>query len=73
MLSRLFLCVFSVGKNDLAADPGNPADFPRQGIDAVVAGQSLEDAAKEHVELAKAIECWGIYQENKSGLFDLKG
>lgn len=45
----------------------------RQGIDAVVAGQSLEDAAKEHVELAKAIECWGIYQENKSGLFDLKG
>lgn len=45
----------------------------RQGIDAVMEGRSLEDAAKEHPELAKAISCWGIYKESKSGIFDLKG
>jgi len=45
----------------------------RQGIDAVMEGRSLEDAAKEYPELAKAIECWGIYKESKGGIFDLKG
>ena len=45
----------------------------RQGIDAVMAGKSIEEAAKEHEELRKAIECWGLYKENKGGLFDLKG
>ena len=45
----------------------------RQGIDAVCAGGTLEEAAKEHEELAKALECWGIYKENQGGLFDLKG
>lgn len=45
----------------------------RQAIDAVVAGQTLAEAAKEHEELGKAVELWGIYEEAKSGLLDLKG
>jgi len=45
----------------------------RQGIDAVMRGQSLEEAAKEYKELGAAIEAWGIYKPNKGGLFDLKG
>ncbi|POP31946.1 ribulose 1,5-bisphosphate carboxylase [Lactonifactor longoviformis] len=45
----------------------------RQGIDAVCKGQSLAAAAKEYEELGKAVENWGIYEENRSGLFDLKG
>lgn len=45
----------------------------RLGIDAVCAGRTLEDAAKEYEELAAAVKCWGIYEENSAGLFDLKG
>ena len=45
----------------------------RQGIDAVCKGRSLAEAAKEHEELGAAVECWGIYTEDKTGLFDLKG
>ena len=45
----------------------------RQGIDAVMRGQSLEEAAKEYKELGAAIEAWGVYKPNKGGLFDLKG
>lgn len=45
----------------------------RQGIDAVMAGQSLADAGKEHKELGIALDLWGIYSEDKGGIFDLKG
>lgn len=45
----------------------------RQGIDAVMAGQTLAEAAREYKELAAALEAWGIYEEKKSGIFDLKG
>ena len=45
----------------------------RQGIDAVCAGMSLEEAGKKYAELGKALELWGIYSEKKSGIFDLKG
>ena len=45
----------------------------RQGIDAVIHGMTLEDAAKEYEELGGALTLWGIYSENSGGLFDLKG
>lgn len=45
----------------------------RQAIDAAMAGISLTEAAKEHEELRIALEDWGYYQEEKSGIFDLKG
>lgn len=45
----------------------------RQGIDAVMAGKSLREAGKEHEELGLALELWGIYEEGKGGIFDLKG
>ena len=45
----------------------------RQGIDAVCAGQSLEQAGQEHEELGIALKLWGIYSEAKGGIFDLKG
>lgn len=45
----------------------------RQGIDAVCAGGTLEEASKEYPELRVALEMWGIYLENKGGIFDLKG
>lgn len=45
----------------------------RQAIDAAVKGQPADEAAKQHEELRVALECWGYYQENKSGIFDLKG
>lgn len=45
----------------------------RQGIDAVLAGQSLEKAGKQYEELGAALNAWGIYKENPSGNYDLKG
>ena len=45
----------------------------RQGIDAVMKGQSLEEAGKEYKELGMALDLWGIYKEEKAGIFDLKG
>lgn len=45
----------------------------RYGIDAVRNGGTLREAAKEHEELAVALELWGIYEESKGGIFDLKG
>lgn len=45
----------------------------RQGIDAICAGGSLEDAGKEYEELGAALKLWGIYSETKGGIFDLKG
>lgn len=45
----------------------------RQGIDAVCAGMSLEEAGKQYKELGAALEAWGIYSEKKGGIFDLKG
>ena len=37
----------------------------RQGIDAVCAGKSLEEAGKEYEELGVALKLWGIYSEAK--------
>ena len=45
----------------------------RQGIDAVCAGKSLEEAGQEYEELGVALKLWGIYSEAKHGIFDLKG
>ena len=45
----------------------------RQGIDAVCAGKSLEEAGTEYEELGVALKLWGIYSEAKHGIFDLKG
>lgn len=45
----------------------------RQAIDAVVKGQSVEEAAKEFKELKVALDLWGVYKEEKTGIFDIKG
>lgn len=45
----------------------------RQAIDEVMAGNSLKEAAEKHEELKAAIDAWGIYEEAKGGIFDLKG
>lgn len=45
----------------------------RQGIDAVLAGKTLREAGKEYEELGIALDLWGIYEESKGGIFDLKG
>ena len=45
----------------------------RQGIDAVMAGMSLEEAGEKYEELGIALKLWGIYKESKGGIFDLKG
>lgn len=45
----------------------------RQGIDAVLAGKTLREAGKEYKELGVALDLWGIYEEKKGGIFDLKG
>lgn len=45
----------------------------RQGIDAVLAGKTLREAGKEYKELGMALDLWGIYEESKGGIFDLKG
>ena len=45
----------------------------RQGIDAVKAGKTLVEAAKEYPELAAALSAWGVYEEKRGGIFDLKG
>ena len=33
----------------------------------------LKEAAQEHEELRAALDAWGIYEEAKTGIFDLKG
>ncbi len=45
----------------------------RQGIDAVLEGKTLREAGKLYEELGAALDAWGIYEESKGGIFDLKG
>ena len=47
----------------------------RQGIDAVMEGQNLREAAEsgKYPELKAAIDAWGIYGEDQGKIFDLKG
>lgn len=46
----------------------------RQGIDAVMAGKTLEEAKVDHEELRMALDLWGIYGEDKANQnYDLKG
>ena len=45
----------------------------RQGIDAVMEGKTLAEAAKDYKELEAALQAWGIYEEKRGGIFDLKG
>jgi 2,3-diketo-5-methylthiopentyl-1-phosphate enolase len=42
----------------------------RQGIDAVMEGRPLRDAAREHQELRVALDLWGVYGEKD--LFEIK-
>jgi 2,3-diketo-5-methylthiopentyl-1-phosphate enolase len=44
----------------------------RQAIDAVMAGRSLMDAAKEFKELGAAVDAWGIPGEKEIDIFGLK-
>lgn len=53
--------------------PAAGAKAFRQGIDAVMAGKTLVDAAKEYEELEAALQAWGVYEEERGGIFDLKG
>lgn len=53
--------------------PAAGAKAFRQGIDAVLKGMSLEEAGKEYKELGAALDAWGIYREDREGIFDLKG
>lgn len=45
----------------------------RQAIDGVMKGGTLREIAEEHEELRIALDLWGVYEENKGGIFDLKG
>lgn len=45
----------------------------RQAIEAVNSNMTLEEAGKEYTELGIALDSWGIYYEEKGGIFDLKG
>lgn len=45
----------------------------RQAIDVVMSGGSLKDAKGTYEELDVALDSWGLYEENKTGIFDLKG
>lgn len=53
--------------------PAAGAKAFRQGIDAVLKGMSLENAGMEFRELGEALKLWGIYSEERQGIFDLKG
>ncbi len=53
--------------------PAAGAKAFRVGIDAVVKGGTLREAAKTSEELAMALELWGLYEESRGGIFDLKG
>jgi len=46
--------------------PRAGAKAHRQGLDAVLSGQGLREAAKEHKELSVALDLWGIAGERKS-------
>ena len=34
---------------------------------------TLKEAGEKYEELGVALKLWGIYEENKGGIFDLKG
>jgi 2,3-diketo-5-methylthiopentyl-1-phosphate enolase len=44
----------------------------RQAIDAAMQGIPLTEAAKEHPELKAAIDAWGLLEEEKRGIFEIK-
>lgn len=44
----------------------------REAIDVVLAGQSIQDALADNVELAAAIEAWGMPEHAATGIFDLR-
>ena len=44
----------------------------RQAIDAVMVGESLQDAARQQPELRAALETWGVWQEESLQLFALR-
>lgn len=52
--------------------PEAGAKAMRQAIDAAIKGLSLRQAAEEHPELKAAIDAWGLLDEEKPGIFDIK-
>lgn len=44
----------------------------REAIDVVLAGSSFKDALADNVELAAAIEAWGMPEHAAAGMFDLR-
>ena len=38
-----------------------------------VVREALKEAGEKYEELGVALKLWGIYEENKGGIFDLKG
>lgn len=53
--------------------PAAGAKAFRQAIDLVMEGYKLEESIGKYKELDAALKAWGIYKENKGGIFDLKG
>lgn len=45
----------------------------RQAIDAAMNGIDLREAGKNHPELQAAIDAWGLMNDEKPGIFEIKG
>ncbi len=45
----------------------------RQAIDAAFQGIPLREAAESHPELKSAVEAWGVLEEEKEAVFEIKG
>jgi len=71
-ISHLGIDLLIVSGGGIFGHPEGPivgAKALRQSIDASVEGVPLEEAAKEHVELMKAVEKWGIWKKPTEKLF----
>lgn len=44
----------------------------RQAIDATLQGITLQEAGEQHPELKSAIEAWGLLDDEKQAIFDIK-
>lgn len=44
----------------------------RQAIDATLQGITLQEAGEQHPELKSAIEAWGLLEDEKQAIFDIK-
>ena len=67
-------CILGAG-GGIHAHPMGPragAMAMRQAIDAVMEGESLQDAARQQPELRAALETWGVWEDESLQLFALR-